>query len=93
MILHSSEKPKIYLRIVLGIILIGGLLVRLYGIDWGLPYRYNADESLFIGRAGYILRTFDFNPHWFGHPGTTTIYLLVIIYSLIYLAELHAPKK
>lgn len=28
----------------------------------------------------------DLNPHWFGHPGSTVIYPLALLYGLIYVA-------
>ncbi|MEA3385450.1 MAG: glycosyltransferase family 39 protein [Thermodesulfobacteriota bacterium] len=87
-ICHSRKEPRVFLHIVLGSILLSGLLVRLYGINFGLPFLYNPDEYAFVNPALHILKTFDFNPHWFGHPGTTTIYLLVFLYGLIYVGGL-----
>jgi hypothetical protein len=61
-------------------------LVRGAGISYGLPFLYDPDEAVFVLRAGSILANRDLNPHFFGHPGTTTIYLLSALYTLIYLA-------
>jgi 4-amino-4-deoxy-L-arabinose transferase-like glycosyltransferase len=58
---------------------------RAFGISSGLPFLYDPDEAVFVSRAGSILANRDFNPHFFGHPGTTTIYLLSVLYALIYL--------
>ena len=73
-----------YWRFILISILVIGCLIRLYGIDWGLPYLYDPDESNRVSRAFLILANHDLNPHWFGHPGTTVIYLLAGIYGLIF---------
>lgn len=61
-----------------------GLLIRLYGINFGLPYLYDYDEPSFVVAAVKILADRDLNPHWFGHPGTTHIYLLAAIYAMIF---------
>lgn len=73
------------IRIVLTIILLSGLLLRLYGMKFGLPYLYDPDEPNFSMRAYNILTNKDPNPHWFGHPGTTVIYLLSMLYSIIFI--------
>ncbi len=72
-------------RIILTTILLGGLLLRLFGIHYGLPFIYDLDESDFVVKAVRIIATKDLNPHWFGHPGTTVIYLLPGLYNIIYM--------
>ena len=52
--------------ILIGILLVG-LLLRLYGINFGLPYLYNPDEPNLVRIAFRILSSQDFNPRWFGH--------------------------
>ena len=52
------------------------VLVRVYGIDFGLPFSYEPDEHVFMNIAGRIAADGDLDPRWFGHPGTTTIYML-----------------
>ena len=66
-------------------VLVVAALVRVIGISFGLPFLYDPDEPVFVVRAGSILANQDLNPHFFGHPGTTTIYLLSALYALIYL--------
>ena len=56
-----------------------GLLFRVHGIDAHLPFIYDPDEPGFLDKAARILRTGDLNPHWFGHPGSTIIYLGTLI--------------
>jgi hypothetical protein len=73
-------------------ILLFAAVIRFWGIDFGLPFLYNTDEPNFISRAFRILATGDLNPHWFGHPGSFTIYSLAFImgvYAFIGLALGH----
>lgn len=77
-----------YHKILLAIVLFSGLLLRLYGIDYELPYLYHSDEGLLVKRAGLMLENRDLNPHWFFHPGTTIIYILCVLFTLIFLIGL-----
>ena len=72
-------------HIIVGLIIIVGFLLRLWGINFGLPYIYDSDEPGSVACACRILQNHDFNPHWFGHPGTTTIYMLSGLYAFIFL--------
>jgi 4-amino-4-deoxy-L-arabinose transferase-like glycosyltransferase len=77
------------MRFLLVIILLVGLLLRLYGINFGLPYLYDIDERVyFVDKVIGMLATGDLNPHWFGHPGTTTMYMLCVLYTIIFLGGL-----
>lgn len=58
------------------------LALRIGGMPFGEPFVIDADEPHFVRRAVNILATGDPNPHWFGHPGTLTIYNLVALYAL-----------
>lgn len=70
---------------VVGLVVVAGLVLRLWGISFGLPYLYNPDEPKFVSHACRILQNLDPNPHWFGAPATTTIYMLSFLYGLIFL--------
>lgn len=59
---------------VMFIVLAVGAWLRLAGIHWGLPFLYDVDEPVFVTKAFKVLASRDLNPHWFGHPGTITIY-------------------
>jgi 4-amino-4-deoxy-L-arabinose transferase-like glycosyltransferase len=65
-------------------------LLRLWGVAFGLPALYDPDEWNFVGRALRMLHDRDPNPHWFGHPGTTIMYLLSAIYAAIFVIRLAA---
>lgn len=53
--------------------------LRLDGIGFGLPALNDPDEPLFMMQAFDMLRRGSFNPQWFGHPGTITLYCLAAI--------------
>jgi uncharacterized membrane protein len=57
-----------------------GFIFGSWGIRKNLPYFEEADESLFVARAVRMAANGDLNPHWFGHPGSTTFYPLMLIY-------------
>jgi hypothetical protein len=87
-----SKKPQSVLPrksgsvdVVLAVVLAAGLGLRLYGIGFGLPFLYDIDEPTFVHKAVAMLATRDPNPHWFGHPGTTVMTLLSVLYAAIFL--------
>lgn len=55
------------------------LLVRLHGIGFGLPALLDPDELMFELGAIRLLSKHTLNPGWFGHPATTTMYLLALV--------------
>ena len=59
-------------RLALAAILAGGLALRLYGLDHGLPFVFDSDESQHFVR--YAVAMFDdgFNPGYFQNPTTYT---------------------
>lgn len=60
------------------------LVLRLNNIGFGLPSLYDPDEPLFMVKAAGLLSEGTFNPHWFGHPASTTIYLTAAIQALVF---------
>ncbi len=78
--LLSNHRPMIGLFAILAV----ALALRAYGIRHDLPFVYDQDEPMFVTRALTILKNQDLNPHWFGPPATTTIYLLALVYALIF---------
>lgn len=63
-------------------ILILGFVLRFIGLDFGLPYLYEYDEH-YAWNALYMNHSGDFNPHWFGHPGSFLMYSLAALFALI----------
>ena len=68
--------------LVLLVILAGAALLRLRGIDWGLPYPYHPDEgSILFHALGF--GTGDLNPHWFRWP-SLVMYGMFGVYGVYY---------
>src|SRR5579884_2346932 len=67
--------------LALAALLAVALLVRLWGIEQGLPYSYNTDEAVhFVPRAvGFF--SGDLNPHYFLNPPGYS-YLLYAVFEL-----------
>lgn len=62
-------KPtQLFIALALGVIFAVALYIRLYGNTYGLPYAEEADEPAIMDLAISILRTGDWNPHWFIYP-------------------------
>ena len=59
-------------------------ILRIWGVTFGLPYNPHPDEPFYIEKALNFF-TGDFNPHWFGHPGSTVINTLFLIYVLFFI--------
>ena len=59
--------------------LLVALAWRLNNIGFGLPSLYDPDEPIFMLIPINMLRHATINPGWFGHPGSTTIYLVALI--------------
>jgi len=67
----------------LGCLLLLGFLLRVWGIDFGLPLLNHADEPIVVNHAlAYGLG--DFNPHFFKLPPLTS-YLLFFVYGFYFL--------
>ena len=80
---RKSEGSFTSQHFLLFIILALGLLIRLWGISFGLPDLYHADEPIVVNHA-LAYGTGDLNPHFFKIPPLTS-YVLFVIYGLFYL--------
>ncbi|MCG8344102.1 MAG: glycosyltransferase family 39 protein [Chlorobiales bacterium] len=69
--------------IALGVIVITGFSLRVWGIDFGLPYMYHPDEPNKIIIAQRMFKTGDLDPHYFKKP-TFFIYLNALLYIPYY---------
>lgn len=72
-------------RLLLAAILVAAAVLRLRGIDFGLPALNDPDEIMFEMGSVRMLTGPTLNPGWFGHPATTTIYLLSIVNALVFI--------
>lgn len=68
----------------LPLLLLAALAVRLYSIHFGLPALNDPDELTFELGALKLLRGPTLNPGWFGHPATTTIYVLAALTVVVF---------
>lgn len=75
--LFSAQMPRI--DWLLAIILLAALAIRLYSVAFGLPALTDPDELMFELGAYRMIDGGQLNPEWFGHPATTTMYLLALI--------------
>ena len=67
--------------LAVGLLLLGSLLLRLWGSDHGLPYAYNSDENAhFVPRAIGIYGH-EWNPDYFVNPPAYT-YVLHIVFTV-----------
>ena len=57
-------------------------MVRLVGINWGLPYVFYPDEALIVNHAA-AFGTGDLNPHFFIYP-SLYMYVLSFVYGMSY---------
>jgi len=69
--------------LISGVILLLAFALRIWGIHFGLPHLYHADEPIVVNHA-LSFSTGDFNPHFFNIPPLTS-YILFIIYGLLFL--------
>lgn len=60
------------------LVLLLAAMIRLIGVDQGLPYLYIPDEAHFTDPAFRIITEGELNPYWFGHPGSFVIYFLAV---------------
>lgn len=75
--------PSRLVYAALGGVLALGMAVRFYGLTYGLPYIYNADEAQVIFRA-LGLGTGDLNPHFFHWPASPLIYASFALFGAYY---------
>jgi len=69
---------------ILGSILLLGLLLRVWGINFGLPYMYDPDEGATINIVLRMLHTGDLNPRFFDWP-SFSLYLYLASFWALYL--------
>jgi hypothetical protein len=79
----STKRTPCIEKWFLAAVLLVCLIVRLYGINHGLPYGYQIDEKWVVNRS-VAFGTGDLNPHEFDAPGTTWMYLLFGEYALLF---------
>lgn len=68
---------------LVGIVLLS-IILRAWGIDFGLPYIYHPDESVGVTIAQNMFKTGDLNPHFFHWP-SLIFYINAAAYGPYYL--------
>lgn len=71
----TLRSPALMLAVIAAI----ALWLRLASIHFGLPSMLDPDEPVFELGAFRMITGGQLNPQWFGHPATTTMYLLALI--------------
>src|SRR5262245_20232898 len=66
-------------------IVVAAAALRLWHIGAGIPYAVGPDEPQVMNRVVHMMKTGDFNPHFFDWP-TLTFYLNLIVSCLTFLA-------
>ncbi len=77
-VVHNITTGRLILILLIG----AALALHLLGIQRDLPFTSEIDEPQFVRRAVNIAATGDYNPGWFGSPGSMIIYPLAGIYHL-----------
>lgn len=62
------------------VILIFGFVLRVWGINFGLPYQFHQDEPIVVNHA-LAYGTGDLNPHFFAIPPFSSYFLFLIYVS------------
>jgi len=65
------------------VIILAAFLLRIWGVNFGLPYIYHPDERLYVPIAQNIFKTGDLNPHFFNYP-SLFFYLNALAYIPYY---------
>lgn len=74
----NAEETKLIL------LALAAAILRTAGISWGLPYEYHPDEPTHVNIILNILKTGDWNPHWFLYP-SLSLYLGVPVAAAYFL--------
>jgi len=75
----TAEVPRRWAWPALGAVLLGGLGLRLWGVQEGLPYVYDIDEAdHFVPRAVAMFEQHNLNPHYFANPPAYTDLLRLV---------------
>src|ERR1700730_3238542 len=75
-VVPEASAPHRHRLAVIGLasVFAGGAALRFWNLGAGFPSRIGVDEPLIAERAIHIMRTGDFNPHFFDYPA---LYLYV----------------
>ena len=69
--MSAPPDSRLGTRLTVFAILVLAAVLRLWTVDSGIPHTVAVDEPEIMGRAVNILKTGDFNPHFFDYGGFT----------------------
>jgi hypothetical protein len=75
----ASRDSRLWAWPALGLILLGALALRLWGIKQGLPYVYNIDEAGHFVPKAVEMSAHGLNPHYFVNPPALTYVLHLVL--------------
>lgn len=73
--------------LALGVLAAIALAVHAWGLRRDLPYTPETDEPFLVEPALRIAWSGDWNPRWFGYPGSTVIYPLALGYRVAHVVR------
>lgn len=82
--LLTLRHPTLALGLV-SVTLLAAAILRLWNVGAGIPYAVGIDEPQIMDRAVRMMKTGDFNPHFFDWP-SLTIYLQFVVACVTFLA-------
>ncbi len=76
----KKYSPKIYLILIIGV----GLLLRIWGSDWGFPLILHPDEPIIVEQSYELIKRNSYEPlRNYGTPDQLSIYLNRFIFEII----------
>jgi hypothetical protein len=75
----ASRDSRLWAWPALGLVLLGALALRLWGIKQGLPYVYNIDEAGHFVPKAVEMSAHGLNPHYFVNPPALTYVLHLVL--------------
>src|SRR5262245_17436020 len=76
---------------LVGGVLALGLGLRLWGLDWGLPWAFHPDEINYVDHAQDLVTTGNLNPRYFENPSLLTYLIALELLVLRALGPLAGP--
>src|SRR5918997_2151912 len=81
--LRSGERSALLApRAALAVVLVLALGIRLWGLDWQLPWQFHPDEGHYTWKAMELIERDSLNPRYFRNPSLFT-YVLLGQYKLL----------
>src|SRR3712207_984813 len=80
--LSQRTRPRISADwIILLALFAGAAILRVWGVQWSLPYVIHTDEPNIVDAGVRIVKSGNLNPQWFHYPALV-IYIQAAVYKL-----------